>query len=165
MGLLGCHITGGIDNAPQNAHKLGCEVIQVFTRGPSQWKCKPLSEKRITNFRAGIKAFNIQIVMTHSIYLINLASGNRTIRRKSETALLEEMDRCAALDIPYLVMHPGSFRNSTERRGIRRLTNSLQRLLNKRSEQKVQILIENTAGSGSLLGGRFEQIGLILDQT
>ena len=165
MGLLGCHVTGGIDNAPQNGHALGCEVIQVFTRGPSQWKCKPLSEERITNFRQGIKAFNIQVVMTHSIYLINLASADRTIRRKSETALLEEMDRCAALGIPYLVMHPGSYRNSTERRGIRRLTNSLKRLFSKRPDQKVQILIENTAGSGSLLGDSFQQIGMILDQT
>ena len=164
MGLLGCHVTGGIDNAPQNGHALGCEAIQVFTRGPSQWKCKPLSEERITNFRAGIKAFNIQAVMTHSIYLINLASANRTIRRKSEVAFLEEMDRCEALSIPYLVFHPGSYRNSTEKRGIRRLTNSLNRLLSKRPDQKVKILIENTAGSGFLLGDSFEQIGRILDQ-
>jgi deoxyribonuclease-4 len=164
MGLLGCHVTGGIDNAPQNGHALGCEAIQVFTRGPSQWKCKPLSEERITNFRSGIKAFNLQAVMTHSIYLINLASADRIIRRKSEAAFLEEMDRCEALGIPYLVFHPGSYRNSTERLGIRRLTNSLQRLLNKRPNQKVQILIENTAGAGFLLGDNFEQIGLILDQ-
>ncbi len=163
MGLLGCHVTGGIDNAPQNGHALGCEAIQVFTRGPSQWKCKPLTEERITNFRSGIKAFNIQAVMTHSIYLINLASADRTIRRKSEAAFLEEMDRCEALGIPYLVFHPGSYRNSTERRGIRRLTNSLQRLLNTRPNQRVQILIENTAGAGFLLGDSFEQIGMILD--
>ncbi|MFX1581536.1 MAG: deoxyribonuclease IV [Promethearchaeota archaeon] len=164
MGLIGCHIMGGVKDSPQNAHDLGVEVMQIFTRGPSQWKCKPLEDDVITKFKQEIKFFNIQCVLAHSIYLINLASVDKTIRRKSERAFLEEMDRCEALNIPYLVFHPGSFRNSTEKRGIRRLVNSLNRLLHQRPSHKVQMLIENTAGGGSLLGGNFEQISSIREQ-
>jgi deoxyribonuclease-4 len=166
MGLLGCHvsISGGVHNAPQRGQMLGCEAIQIFTRNPNQWKCKTLTEENISGFRAGIKSFNIQAVMSHSIYLINLASSERSLRARSERAFLNEMDRCEALHIPYLVFHPGSFRNSSKQSGIRRLVSSLQRLLNKRPNQLVQLLIENTAGSGSLLGDRFEQIAEIQDQ-
>jgi len=167
MGLLGCHVSvyGGVHNAPQRGHELGCEAIQIFTRNPNQWKCKPLTEESISGFKAGIKQFNIQAVMTHSIYLINMASSDRSLRKRSETAFLDEMDRCESLGIPYLVFHPGSFRDSTEKRGIRRLINSLKRVLSRCSHYQVQLLIENTAGSGSLLGSTFEQIAEIRDQT
>ena len=166
MGLLGCHVSvdGGVQNAPPRGHELGCEAIQIFTRNPNQWKCKPLTEENIIGFKEGIHRFNIQAVMTHSIYLINMASSEQPLRRRSETAFLNEMNRCEALTIPYLVFHPGSFRNSTEKRGIRRLVNSLNRLLDKRPDQKVQLLIENTAGAGSLLGSTFEQIAEIREQ-
>ncbi len=163
MGLLGCHVSieGGVQNAPQRGHQLGCEAIQIFTRNPNQWKCKSLSDDNIMGFLTGIKKFNIQAILTHSIYLINMASSNKNLRNRSETAFLNEMDRCEALNIPYLVFHPGSFRNSTKKRGIRRLVNSLQRLLKKRPDQQVQLLIENTSGSGFLLGSSFEQIAEI----
>ncbi|MFX1510934.1 MAG: TIM barrel protein, partial [Promethearchaeota archaeon] len=82
---------GGVKDSPQNAHDLGVEVMQIFTRGPSQWKCKPLEDDVITKFKQEIKFFNIQCVLAHSIYLINLASVDKTIRRKSERAFLEEM--------------------------------------------------------------------------
>ncbi len=163
VGLLGCHVSiaGGVQNAPQQGHELGCEIIQIFTRNPNQWKSKPLAEESAEEFKKRINTFNIHSVMTHSIYLINMASAERNLRKRSETAFLNEMDRCEVLNIPYLVFHPGSFRNSTERRGIRRLVNSLNRLLHQRADQQVQLLIENTAGAGSLLGSQFEQIAEI----
>ena len=166
MGLLGCHVSiaGGVQNAPINGYKLGCEAIQIFTRNPNRWKSKALTEEQIQGFKAGIKKYNIQVAMTHSIYLINLASGDRSLRKRSERAFLNEMDRSEALGIPFLVFHPGSFRESTEKKGIRRLVSSLQRLLNQRSEQSLVLLIENTVGSGSLLGGKFEQIAEIREQ-
>jgi deoxyribonuclease-4 len=166
MGLLGCHVSvhKGVQYAPERGYELGCEVIQIFTRTPSQWKCKPLTEESITGWKEAIQTFKIQGVMTHAIYLINMASVDRTIRKKSETAFLTEMDRCEALNIPYLVFHPGSYRNSTEKRGIRRLVNSLKRLLLKRPDYQVKLLIENTAGGGSLLGNSFEQIAEIMDK-
>jgi len=166
MGLLGCHVSiaGGVQNAPIRGHRLGCEAIQIFTRNPNQWKSKALPDEQIQGFKSGIKAYNIQAVMTHSIYLINLASGDKNLRRRSERAFLDEMDRCDTLGIPFLVFHPGSFRETSEKKGIRRLVNSLQRLLNQRLEQSVVLLIENTSGAGSLLGASFEQIAEIRDR-
>jgi deoxyribonuclease-4 len=166
MGLLGCHVSiaGGVQNAPIRGHRLGCEAIQIFTRNPNQWKSKVLPVEQIQGFKSGVKTYNIQAVMTHSIYLINLASGDKSLRRRSERAFLDEMDRCEVLGIPFLIFHPGSFRESSEKRGIRRLVNSLQRLLNQRLEQKVVLLIENTSGAGSLLGRSFEQIAEIREQ-
>jgi deoxyribonuclease-4 len=166
MGLLGCHVSiaGGVQNAPIRGHRLGCEAIQIFTRNPNQWKSKVLPVEQIQGFKSGVKTYNIQAVMTNSIYLINLASGDKSLRRRSERAFLDEMDRCEVLGIPFLIFHPGSFRESSEKRGIRRLVNSLQRLLNQRLEQKVVLLIENTSGAGSLLGRSFEQIAEIREQ-
>ena len=164
MGLLGCHVSGAVDHSPERGHALGCEIIQMFTRNPSQWKTTPLTEERATRFREQIKTYGFQEVMVHGIYIINLASFNKALRRRSETAFLEEMDRCEALGVPYLVFHPGSYRETTETKGIQNLVQSLQRILDKRSDQKVKLLIENTAGGGSLLGGRFEQIAAIRNQ-
>ncbi|MFX1492582.1 MAG: deoxyribonuclease IV, partial [Promethearchaeota archaeon] len=90
--------------------------------------------------------------------------GDRNIRKRSEVAFLDEMDRCEALGIHYLVFHPGSYRESTEKKGIRRLVRSIQRLLQKRPNQSVKLCIENTAGAGSLLGGNFEQIAEIREK-
>lgn len=166
MGLLGCHVSiaGGVQNAPIRGHELGCEAIQIFTRNPSQWKAKALTDEQIQGFKAGIKTYNIQAVMTHSNYLINLASYDQSLRKRSERAFLKEMDWSEVLGIPFLVFHPGSFRESTERKGIRRLVISLQRLLNQRLEQSLVLLIENTSGAGSLLGASFEQIAEIRER-
>jgi deoxyribonuclease-4 len=164
MGLLGCHVSGAVDHSPKGGYELGCEIIQIFTRNPSQWKSKSLTDERTTRFREQVKTYGFKRVMVHGIYIINLASYDKALRKRSETAFLEEMDRCEALQIPYLIFHPGSHRETTETKGLRNLVQSLQRLLNKRPSQKVKLLIENTAGGGSLLGGRFEQIAEIRNQ-
>ena len=164
MGLLGCHVSGAVDHSPQGGHELGCEIIQLFTRNPSQWISIPLTEEKITRFREQITIYGFQEVMVHGIYIMNLASASKTLRKRSETAFLEEMDRCEALGVPYLIFHPGSYRETTEIQGFQNIVQSLQRLLDKRPDQQVKLLIENTAGGGSLLGGRFEQIATIRNQ-
>lgn len=166
MGLLGCHVSieGGVQNAPERGHKLRCEAIQIFTRNQRRWESKPLSQEAIDGFKAGIKQYQIKAVMTHSIYLINLASPDRNLRRRSEGAFLDEMDRCEQLSIPFLVFHPGSFRESSKKRGMTRLVNSLQKVLNKRPDHQVILLLENTAGAGSIMGSSFEQLGEIRDR-
>ncbi|MFW9831860.1 MAG: deoxyribonuclease IV [Candidatus Thorarchaeota archaeon] len=167
LGLLGCHVSieGGVQNAPLRGHELGCEAIQIFTRNQRQWKSKAITEDQVQEFRRKILEYQIQEVMTHSIYLINLASADRNLRKRSETAFLDELHRCEALGISYLVFHPGSYRESTEKKGINRLVNSLQRLLAKTEENSVSVLLENTDGAGSLLGSSFEQLAEIRDQT
>lgn len=166
MGLLGAHVSiqGGVQNAPERAASMGCECIQIFTRNQRQWASKPLQPEQIQGFKTGIQEFGIQAVLTHSIYLINLASPDPTLRSKSENAFLDEMDRCELLGISYLVFHPGSHRKTTEQEGINRLVDSLQNLLGQRPKQKVTLLIENTAGAGNILGANFEQIAEIRDR-
>jgi deoxyribonuclease-4 len=166
MGLLGAHISiqGGVQNAPERGAAIGCESIQIFTRNQRQWASKPLQPEQIQDFKTGIKKFNIQAVLTHSIYLINLASPDPELQAKSEKAFLDEMDRCELLGIPYLVFHPGSHKQTTKQDGINRLTERLQNLLSKRPKQKVTLLIENTVGAGDILGANFEQIAEIRDQ-
>jgi deoxyribonuclease-4 len=122
-----------------------------------------LEPDQIQGFKTGIREFNIQAILTHSIYLINLASPDSELQIKSENAFLDEMDRCELLRIPYLVFHPGSHRNTTEQEGINRLVGSLQKIIDQRPKQKVTILIENTVGSGDILGAKFEQIAEIRD--
>jgi deoxyribonuclease-4 len=102
--------------------------------------------------------------MTHSIYLINLASPDVALRKKSEAAFLDEVDRCEALGIPYLVFHPGSCREEPKKTGVNMLVESLQHVLTARPTGHVALLIENTAGAGSILGSRFEEIAEIRDQ-
>ncbi len=166
MGLLGAHISiqGGVQNAPERGAAIGCECIQIFTRNQRQWESKPLQPEEITDFKIHIREFAIKAVVTHSIYLINLASPDSKLKSKSKIAFLDEMDRCELLGIPYLVFHPGSHRKTTEKDGISRLVECLQNLLNKRPKQKVTLLIENTAGAGDLLGANFEQIAEIRDR-
>lgn len=165
MVLLGCHVSieGGVQNAPPRGSALGCEAIQIFTRNQRQWKSKPLLDEQIEAFKAMIIEHKIQAVVTHSIYLVNLASADKSLQKQSELAFLDEMDRCEALGIPFLVFHPGSYRGNKEKRGIQQLVKSLQKLLSKRPSQSVILLIENTAGAGSLLGSSVEQIAEIRD--
>jgi len=123
-----------------------------------------LAPEQIDGFKAALQKFHIQAVMTHSIYLINLASPDAALRKKSEAAFLDEVDRCEALGIPYLVFHPGSCREAPKQTGIKTLVESLQHVLTARPTGHVALLIENTAGAGSILGSRFEEIAEIRDR-
>jgi len=157
-------VQGGVSNAPERGAGIGCEAIQIFTRNQRQWASKPLAPEQIEGFKGGLQRFRIQAVMTHSIYLINLASPDVTLRKKSEGAFLDEVDRCEALGIPYLVFHPGSCREAPKKTGINMLAESLQHVLTARPTGHVALLIENTAGAGSILGSRFEEIAEIRDR-
>ena len=107
MGLLGCHVSirGGVHNAPQRGAELGCEAIQIFSRNQRRWASKPIPIEHCNEFKRGIETYGIKAAMVHSIYLINLASPDAILQRKSEAAFLDEMDRCEQLGIPYLIFH------------------------------------------------------------
>jgi len=166
LGLLGCHvsISGGVQKAPERGAALGCEAIQIFTRNQRRWASKPLAEEQASAFREELERHHIQAVMAHSIYLINLASPDSSLRSRSEEAFLDEMDRCEMLGIPYLVFHPGSHRDSSKEAGIESVADSLTRLLDARPDHRVVLLLETTAGAGDTLGGRFEELAEIRDR-
>jgi deoxyribonuclease-4 len=167
MPLLGAHmsISGGLERAFLRGKNTGCRAIQIFTRNPTQWKAKPLSSKDIEAFKKARRQTSIEPVSAHDSYLINLASPRSDIREKSLIALAEEMDRADALGIPYLVMHPGAHLGEGEKIGLRRISEGLNSLLERRADAAVKILLETTAGQGTNLGYRFEHLAEIFYHT
>ncbi len=163
--LLGAHVSiaGGIYNAPYNGKKATCKVVQIFTKSSNQWRAKILTDKDVEKFLEAQRETGVKVICAHDSYLINLASPDKALFEKSYTAFLEEMGRCNRLEIPYLVMHPGSHVGSGENKGIRQVSESLNRLINADPDGEVTICIETTAGQGTNLGNRFEQLAEIID--
>jgi deoxyribonuclease-4 len=158
-------IAGGLDRAPLRGRQVGCDTIQVFTKSNRQWRAKRLSDREVQAFKANLKATGIGPVVAHDCYLVNLAAARPSLWKKSVTAFREEMDRAGRLGIPYLVTHPGSHAGAGEAEGIRRVGEALNVLHAALPRPGgVQILLETTAGQGSSLGYRFEQLAAILDR-
>ncbi|MGH7410559.1 MAG: deoxyribonuclease IV [Candidatus Methylomirabilis sp.] len=164
--LLGAHmsIAGGIDLAPMRGQEVGCQTIQLFTKSSNQWRARPLPPDEIERYQANLRASGIAPAVAHDSYLINLASTDPELQRKSAAAFLEELGRAEALGIPYLVTHPGAHMGAGEESGLRQVANSLRELLKQTKGYRVQVVIETTAGQGTSLGHRFEQIAALLDQ-
>ncbi len=163
--LVGAHmsIAGGIHNAFAHGERAGCRTLQVFLKNSNQWKGKALTEEdRRLYLQAGIRS-GIGPVVAHCSYLINLASPDPDLNRKSLEALIEEMERANFLGIPCVILHPGAHMGAGEMKGIERVVRALNRALN-RVAPPVRILLENTAGQGSSLGHRFEQLASMLDR-
>jgi deoxyribonuclease-4 len=162
--LLGAHmsIAGGLDRAVLHGHELGCETIQVFTRSPRQWRPRILQDEEIEAFRRAKEQTGIDPIIGHDCYLINLATTDEHLWRKSLAVLLEEIHHCVALDIPYLVMHPGSHLGVGEETGLKRIAAGLDAASEQVERGGMQILLENTAGQGSSLGSTFEQLAQVL---
>lgn len=163
--LLGSHvsISGGLHKAFAIGQKIGCTAIQIFTKNATRWKVKPLQEKEIDRFIRDWKASTIPSVVAHDSYLINLGTPKQDLVEKSRDALLIELQRCEQLAIPYLVMHPGSHVGSGEEQGLRRIAESFDLIHSQTPGYKTQILIETTAGQGTNLGYRFEQLAQIIE--
>lgn len=164
--LIGAHmsIAGGVFNAIIAGREYDCTAIQMFTKSSNQWKAKKLTEKEIEKFRQ-LKDETGMMVVAHDSYLINLGSPDEAMLKKSREAFLLEMERCDILGIPYLVMHPGSHLEAGEQKGLDTIVESLNWLHKQAADSKVMICLETTAGQGTNLGYRFEQIAYIIDNT
>ena len=158
-------IAGGAFNALISGKEVGCATIQIFTKNNNRWNAKPLTETEITEFKAKQKETGIKPVVAHNSYLINTASPDKALSQKSKEAMLIEMQRCEQLGVPVLVMHPGSHVGTGEKEGIKRIAEAIDWLHEKTKEYQVQIALETTAGQGSHLGYRFEQLAEIIDLT
>jgi deoxyribonuclease-4 len=158
--LIGAHVSiaGGISKAPDRGLEHGCNAIQVFVKSPSQWQGPPLTDGECQRFKARFQATGLGAVAAHDSYLINLASSDRVLWKRSLDAFLDEMMRCARLGIGALVMHPGSHRGAGEAAGIRNVVRALSRAMKATRQRGVRILLETTAGQGDCLGARFEQM-------
>ena len=163
--ILGAHmsIAGGIDKAIQRGHEVGCECVQVFTKNNNQWKASELTEEDARSLREAKKQYKIRHVIAHSSYLINLASPDRELWKKSLDGFVVELHRAELLGIPYVVLHPGAYTSSSEKAGLRRVIRALDEVHRQTRDIEAKCLLENTAGQGTCLGWRFEHLATILE--
>ncbi|MFC1894421.1 deoxyribonuclease IV [Candidatus Dependentiae bacterium] len=162
--LLGAHVSiaGGLHKAIERGEKIGATAIQIFTKSSRSWFAKKLTEKETELFKIKFKkSKQIKIVIAHSSYLINLAAKDKEIEKKSIKSLILELERCHLLKIPYLVLHPGSHVGQGEEEGIKKIAKNLDAVLTNFKE-KTSIILETTAGQGTTLGYKFEQLKKIL---
>ncbi len=157
--LLGAHmsIAGGIPRAAESAARLGCNALQIFVKNSNRWEGKKISDEEAQEFKTLILQHGIKNVAAHSSYLINLASPDEDLRQRSIAAFIDELNRCAQLNVQSLVLHPGSHRNEGEASGLKRIVDSLLQVIAS-SDTGVRITLETTAGQGSSLGNRFEHL-------
>jgi deoxyribonuclease-4 len=155
-------IAGGLDRAPLRGKQVGCDTIQVFTKSNRQWRAKRISDQEVEAFKANLAATGIGPVVAHDCYLVNLAAPRRAVWKKSVAAFRVELEGAERLGIPYLVTHPGSHAGAGEAEGMRRVAEALNVLHAALPGAGVRILLETTAGQGSSLGHRFEQLAAIL---
>ena len=163
---VGCHvsISGSIDKSVDNAIERECSAFQIFTRNPRGWNAKDLTKEDINNFKSKLKASKIDRLATcaHMPYLPNLATPKDDGFEKSVKTLIDEVERCAQLGIPYLVTHLGSHLGTGEEAGIKRLVEGLTKA--GKTKNDVMILLENTAGQKNSVGSDFKQLGEIFKQ-
>lgn len=169
---IGCHVSiaGSIDRAVDNAVKRKCSAFQIFTRNPRGWNAKELTEEDVGKFKSKLQASGIDRLATcaHMPYLPNLATPKEDGFKRSVKTLIDEVQRCSILGIPYLVTHLGSHLGTGEEAGIARLVEGLTEAGNAKIEgedgEDVKILLENTAGQKNSVGSDFGQMGEILRQ-
>jgi deoxyribonuclease-4 len=156
-------IAGGMYKAFERGRHARCATIQIFLKNNNQWKAKPLTEEDKVLFQDARERSGIRPVVAHDSYLINLASPDPVLHRRSLHAFVEEMKRANFLGVPFLIMHPGAHVGAGVEAGVARVAKAVNRALDL-VEPPVSILLENTAGQGSILGWRFEQLAAILER-
>jgi deoxyribonuclease-4 len=136
--MLGAHqsIAGGYHKAVGLGAETGCQVIQIFTKNTNQWRGKPIAPEEARQFRDAIAASGIACPLAHDSYLINLASPQKTLWKKSIDALVDEVQRAAALGIPWVVSHPGAYTTTTEEQGLKRIISALDEVLSQTQGSK-----------------------------
>ncbi|NPA61206.1 MAG: deoxyribonuclease IV [Epsilonproteobacteria bacterium] len=182
MKFVGAHVStsGGVENAPLNAMKIGARAFAMFTKNQRQWVAKPLTTKSIDSFRRNLEESNIEPkhVLPHDSYLINLGSPDREKLQKSRDAFIDEIERCELLGLNKLNFHPGSHLVKISKRDkdyekrvaieesrcLDVIADSINLAIEQTKESDVKLIIENTAGQGTNLGYRFEHIAHIIER-
>lgn len=161
---LGAHmsIAGGLPQVIVRARAVEATALQVFVKSSNQWAARPFAPGEVEAYREASRDAGLdRHTLAHASYLINLASPDDALWEKSIAAIRVELDRCDALGIPWLVVHPGAHVGSGVPSGIERVAEALHRTL-PQTGQGAGVLLETTAGQGSTLGARFEELGEIL---
>ncbi len=160
---LGAHmsVAGGVHTAFARGEQVGATALQIFVKNANQWSAKPIGGEEIRRFFEERKRTGIDRIVAHDSYLINLASPDAALREKSIAALVDELERSAALELDGLVAHPGAHLGEGEDVGLARIAASLDEACSRTRGFKGLVLLECTAGSGTHLGSRFEHLARI----
>ena len=159
---IGFHLSigGSIDRVVDRAVEMGCNTLQMFSRNPRRWRSGNLDSEAAKSFRVKLKESEIWPVFIHTSYLLNLASPKVDVYLKSAEILKDELSRAAALSVPYVVTHLGSHLGHGKRNGFKRIVDAINVSFSA-VENKVVLLLENTAGTRNSMGSSFEDIEYI----
>ncbi|RMD50394.1 deoxyribonuclease IV, partial [Candidatus Parcubacteria bacterium] len=163
---IGAHVSaaGGLWNAAVNGKKIGCEIIQIFTRPPQGGKAKPIDKNTASLFKESLQKNKIQEVYIHAPYFINLASKETRIRKNSIRIIREELERGSLLGCRALMFHPGSAKNLSQERGADLIVDGINQILDGYTGT-CQLLIENSAGAGNVMGDTIEELSYFLKKS
>lgn len=166
MKYIGAHVSasGGVENAPLNAHAIGAKAFAFFTKNQRQWFSKPFTDENIAQFKSNCQKYDFHpdYILPHASYLLNLGHPDEGLK-KSRAAFLDEMQRCEQLGLNRLNFHPGShLKKISEDDCLARIAESINITLDKTAG--VTAVIENTAGQGSNMGYKFEHLAQIIEQ-
>jgi deoxyribonuclease-4 len=164
---LGAHmsIAGGLDLAIRRGAAIDCTAVQIFTKSSNQWAARPLSAEEAERFRGAARESGITHLVAHDSYLINLCSPDDRLWQRSIEACAHELERCERLGIPWLVTHPGGHMGQGEEFGIRRMAEAVDAIHARRPSGSSSLAIETTAGQGTVIGHRFEQLAGVIGRT
>ncbi len=162
--LIGAHCSaaGGVHNALLEAQSIGATTLQLFTANQRRWENKPLTEEGIARWLELKEETGMQQIMSHDSYLINLGAPKPDVYTKSVQAFREEIERCIALDLTFMNFHPGSHLDEEPEKSLDRIVESLLAVEPLLEGSSLRLLLEATAGQGSNLGHRFEELAYIL---
>jgi deoxyribonuclease IV len=156
-------IAGGVSQALGRGVTAGCECIQIFTKSSRQWAAKPYSKEEVAAFKQAQRESHIRIVVAHDSYLVNLGAPDEKLRAKSTEGFIDELERCELLGVPFLISHPGAHVGAGEEAGIKTIARSIDFAHKACPGYAVKVALEITAGQGSNLGYKFEQMAQIFD--
>lgn len=165
MAILGAHqsIAGGYYKSVEIAHRAKCDCVQLFTKNNNQWRAKELTDEDVRLFQQRLAELGVGHPLAHDSYLINLASPDAELWKKSVDSFVMEVLRADRLGIPYLVTHPGAYTTSSEEAGIAAVVRALDETHRQTKGVRTKVLLETTAGQGSCLGNKFEHLAAMID--
>jgi deoxyribonuclease IV len=163
--LFGAHVSsaGGISNAIDRIEAIGANAVQVFTQSPRQWKATEHSDEEVDRFRKRRKEARVKHVACHALYLVNLASRDREIRKKSHQALRATLDTARAIDADAVVFHVGSHLGYGFAKAVEIVAGELRELLELTTDS-LWLCLENTAGAGATIGRSVEELAVLFDR-
>jgi len=160
---IGCHVSiaGGVFNAPKNAADFGCEVMQIFTRSPQGGKAPELTPEVIAEFNLKAKTYNLKATFVHTPFYINYASADNRIRHSTVAIVRDELERASLLGAKYVMTHLGSAGELSEDEAAEKVAEMLKKTLDGYTGS-AELLLENAAGSGKIIGATFSQLSEII---